>query len=50
MDDNQHLHYDSGQVDHMKRSIIFSQTLQLKRTCSEKKDLNTHVEDLTKWF
>ena len=49
-DDNQYLHYDLCHIDHIKRSIIFSQTLRLKRICSEKKDLNTHVEDLTKWF
>ena len=31
-------------------SIIFSQTLWLKRICSEKNDLNVHVEDLKIWF
>ena len=34
----------------MKRSIIFSPTLRLKRMCSEKNDLNVHVEDLKIWF
>ena len=39
-DDHQYLHYDSCHADHIKRSIIFSQTLRLKRICSEKSDLN----------
>ena len=37
-------------ADHIKRSIIFSQTLRLKRICSEKDDLNVHVEDLKTWL
>ena len=37
-DDHQYLHYDSCDADHIKRSIIFSQTLRLK-ICSEKNDL-----------
>ena len=45
MDGHQYLHYDSCHPDHIKRSIIFSQTLQLKRICSKKNDLNVHVED-----
>ena len=49
-DSNQYLHYDSWHADHTKRSIIFSQTLWLKRTCSEKNDPNVHVEDLKTWF
>ena len=50
MDGHQYLHYDSCHADHIKRSIIFSQTLRLKRICSEKNDLNVHVEDLKTWF
>ena len=49
-DGHQYLHYDSCHADLMKRLIIFSQTLQLKRVCSEKYDLNVHVEDLKIWF
>ena len=37
-------------ADHIKRSIIFSQTLRLKRICPEKDGLNVHVEDLKTWF
>ena len=49
-DGHQYLHYDSCHADHIKRSIIFCQTLRLKRICSEKNDLNVHVEDLQTWF
>ena len=37
-------------ADHIKRTIIFSQTLWLKRICSENNDLNVRVEDLKTWF
>ena len=36
-DGHQDLHYDSCHADHIKRLIIFSQTIQLKRIYSEKK-------------
>ena len=49
-DGHQYLQYDSCHADHIKRSIIFSQTLRLKRICSAKNDLNVHVEDLKIWF
>ena len=49
-DDHQYLDYDSCHADHIKRSIIFNQTLRLKRICSEKNDLDVHVEDLKTWF
>ena len=49
-DGHQYLHYDSCHADHIKRLIIFSQKLRLKRICSEKNDLNVHVEDLKTWF
>ena len=47
----QYPHYDLCHADdHIKRSITFSQTLRLKRICSEKNDVNVHVEDLKTWF
>ena len=45
-----YLHYDSCLVDHIKRSIIFRQTLQLKRIFTENNDLKVHVQDLKIWF
>ena len=38
-DGHQYRHYDSCQADHIERSIIFSQTLHLKRICSKKMTL-----------
>ena len=49
-DGHQYFHYDLCHADHIKRSIIISQTLWLKRICSENNDLNLHVEDLKTWF
>ena len=49
-DDHQYLHYDSCHAEHIKRSMVFSQTLQLKRICSEKRDLDSNVENLSEWF
>ena len=47
---HQYLHYDSCHAEHIKRSIMFSQTLQLKRICSQKSDLDFHVKELKNWF
>ena len=49
-DGHQYLHCDSCHAEHTKRSIAFSQTLQLKRTCSEKNDLDSNAENLKEWF
>ena len=49
-DSHQYLHYDSCHAEHIKRSIVFSQTLRLKRICSQKSDLNSHVKELKSWF
>ena len=43
LDGHQYLHYDSCHADHIKRSIMYSQTLQLKRIYSEKNDLNVRI-------
>ena len=49
-DSHQYLHYDSRHAEHIKRSMIFSQTLRLKRICSQKSDLDSHVKELKNWF
>ena len=49
-DSHQYLHYDSCHAEHIKRSIVFSQTLRLKRICSQTSDLNSHVKELKSWF
>ena len=47
---HQYLHCDSCNAEHIKGSIVFSQTLRLKRICSEKNDLDSNVENLKQWF
>ena len=49
-DSHQYLRYDSCHADHIKRSITFSQTLRLKRICSQKSDLDSHLKELKNWF
>ena len=49
-DGHQYLQYDSCHSEHIKRSIVFSQTLRLKRIFSEKRDLDSNVENLKQWF
>ena len=46
VDSHQYLHYDSCHVEHINKSIIYSQTLRLRGIYSERKDLKSHVEDL----
>ena len=43
-------HYNSGHAEHIKKSIIYSQTLRLRRICSERKDLKCHVKEQKGWF
>ena len=44
---HQYLHYNFCPAEHIK---IYSQTLNLRRICSERKDLKSHVKDLKWWF
>ena len=46
VDGHQYLHCDSCHAEHMKESIIYGQTLSLRRICLERKDLKSYVEDL----
>ena len=50
VDSHQYLHYNSCHGEHRKRSIIYSQNLRLRRICSGKKYLKSHVNDLKGWF
>ena len=47
---HQYLHYDSSHTEHIKRSIVICQTLRLKRVCSDKRDLDSNVENRREWF
>ena len=49
-DSYQYLHHDSCHAEHIKRSIIFSQTLRLDRICSQKSYVDSHVKELKNWF
>ena len=49
-DSHQYLPYDSCHAEHIKKSIVFSQTLWLKRICSQKCDLDSHVKELKNCF
>ena len=40
-DSHQYLHYDSCHAEYIKTSIIFSQTLRLKKICPQKSDLDS---------
>ena len=45
-DGNQYLYYDSCHAERIKRSIVFGQTLLLRRIYSEKNDLDGNVENV----
>ena len=49
-DCHQYLHYNSCHPDHMKKSSIYSQGLRIKRLCSDHQKLQTHLQNLKKWF
>ena len=41
-DSHNYRHYNSCHAEHINRSIIYCQTLRLRRICSERKDLRSH--------
>ena len=49
-DRHQYLHYSSSHPEHTKRSIIYSQTLRLKRLCSLEKDFKEKLSEMKSWF
>ena len=49
-DRHQYLHYRSSHPDHIKRSIVYSQTLRVSRLCSFKEDFLDHSEKMKTWF
>ena len=49
-DRHQYLHYLSAHPFHTKKSIVFSQTLQISRLCSSEKDFENHKEEMKSWF
>ena len=50
VDCHKYFHYNSCHTEHVKKFIIYSQALRLRRICSEIKNLKSHVKDLKGWF
>ena len=49
-DCHQFLHFDSSHPTHVKKSIVYSQALRIKRLCSSESDLSRHLEEMRGWF
>ena len=49
-DRHQYLHYQSSHPKHIKKSIVYSQALCLKRNCTIENDFNLHLVDMKEWF
>ena len=49
-DRHQYFHYLSSHPEHTKRSIVYSRTLRVNRSCSLEKDFNYHKLNTEEWF
>ena len=49
-DGHQYLHFTSSHRDHIKRSIVYSQTLRASLLCSFKENFIDHSEKMKNWF
>ena len=49
-DCHQYLHCSSWHTDHIKNSIIYSQTLRLTNVCTYEEDFDKHVLNMKSWF
>ena len=49
-DRHQYLHYTSSHPDHIKRSIIYSQCLRVRRVCNKDEDYRHHLDNMKSWF
>ena len=50
MDRHQYLRYQTCHSEHIKKSIVYSQALRLKRNCTFEKDFNRHLVNMKEWF
>ena len=48
-DRHQYLHYSSSHLEHIKRSIVFSQTLRVSRISSREKDFRDNCLQMRSW-
>jgi hypothetical protein len=46
----QYLHYESSHPAHVKRSIVYSQGLRIKKICSREEDFEKHLQELSSWL
>ena len=49
-DSHQYLHFQSSHPNHTKRSIVYSQTLRVSRTCSQKEDYKNYCNQMKSCF
>ena len=49
-DHHQYLHYLFSHPEHIKRSIVYSQTLRVNRLCSLEKNFNYHKSNMKEWL
>ena len=49
-DRHQYLHFQSSHPQHAKRSIVYSQTLRVSRTCSQEEDYKNYCNQMKSWF
>ena len=49
-DGHQYLHFDSCRASHTKTSIVYNQTLRMKRICSRRSDLIVSINKLKDWL
>ena len=49
-DSHQYLHCSSSHPDHIKNSIIYSQTLRLSNICTYEEDFDKHALNMKSWF
>ena len=49
-DCHQYLHCSSSHPDHIKNSIIYSQTLRLSNICTYDEDFDKHALNMKSWF
>ena len=49
-DRHQYLHYSSSHTVHTKRSIVFSQSLRIRKICSQAEDFRKYTMEMRSWF
>ena len=49
-DRHQYLHFQSSHPKHTKRSIVYSQTLRVSRSCSQEEDYKNYCNQMKPWL